>query len=209
MTDNTDRYAGNYYSANRYTCILDEGAYTPANSLDYTGRLVHIGSFATPLAVGDAVAISNDTGATHSACKGLPLVERPVNGEALVIGTVVEIKRFGNYPTAASQADTLAKRLTGRYYNTAIVEFNFGTKIKTVTVKCDGTHAVTQGDGSTLKYGIGDSVAALAYNIGVEIFDVVASGGTGIIPLHYVPAGTNGDLYSCAVLYTGAVTAQT
>lgn len=210
MTDNTDRYAGEYVNSwNRYTCILDEGAYTPADTYDSTGRLRKGGTFASPVAVGDAVALSTDTGATHAACKGLVLVTRPSNGTALIIGKVVEIKKFGNYPSTAAKADTLAERLAGGYYNKAIVEFNIPAKVETVTVKCDGSHAVTPGTGTTLKYGITDSVAALAYNQGKIIYDVVASGGTGVIPLHYVPAGSSGDLYSCSVMYTGLPTAQT
>lgn len=207
-TDNTSRYAGDYNSGQRYTCILDEGAYTPANTYDFTGRLIHAGTFATPLAIGDAVAISNDTAATFAACKGDPLVERPVNGEALIIGKIVQIKRFGNYPATAGLADTLAKRLAAGYYNKAIVEFNFSTKLEAITVMCDGSHPTVQGVGSTLVYDISESVAALAYNQGKIIYYQAASGGVGLIPLHYVPAGSNGDTYTCLVAYTGLTLAQ-
>ncbi|MFA6727557.1 MAG: hypothetical protein WCS17_04985 [Prevotella sp.] len=203
MTDNSSVYAGDYSSGQRYTCILDEGAYTPADTYDFTGRLVPGGSFATPIAIGDAVAISTDTAGTYAACRGLPLVTRPGNGTTLLIGKVVEVAVFGNYPSTAAQADTLAERLAGGYYRKAIVEFNFSTKLEAITVKCDGSNAVTQGDGSTLKYGITDSVAALAYHHGKIIYDVVASGGSGLIPLHYVPSGSSGDLYTCLVMYTG------
>lgn len=203
MTDNTSLYAGEYNSGQRYTCILDEGTYTPADTFDFTGRLVHGGTFASLIAVGDAVAISTDTAATYAASRGLPVVTRPATGTTLLIGKVVGIEIFGNYPSSSTQSDSLSERLAGGYYRKAIVEFNFSTKLEAVTVKCDGIHAVTQGDGTTLKYGITDSVAALAYQSGKIIYDVVASGGTGLIPLHYVPAGSNGDLYTCLVMYTG------
>ncbi len=203
MTDNTSLYAGDYNSGQRYTCILDEGAYTPADTIDFTGRLTPGGSFAAPIILGEAVAISTDTAGTYTACRGLPLVTRPSNGTTLIIGKVVEIEVFGNYPTTAAQADTLAERLAGGYYRKAIVELNFSTKLEAITVKCDGSHAVTQGNGSTLKYGITDSIAARAYQHGKIIYDAAESGGSGLIPLHHVPAGSSGDLYTCLVMYTG------
>jgi hypothetical protein len=39
--------------------------------------------------------------------------------------------------------------------------------------------------------------------------DSAASGGTGLIPFHYVAAGTDGDTSSCLVGVTGLITAVT
>jgi hypothetical protein len=202
-TDNTSKYAGFYATKERHTCILDEGAYTPADSEDYTGRVVHVGTWATPISVGEPVALSNDSGNTYAATKGLILVERPVAAEALVIGRVVEIEKFGNYPATAGVADTLTKRLAAKYRRTAKVELNFGNKIEEVTILCDGSNALVPGVGATIKLDVSESVAAKK-----PIYAQCASGGTGIIPLHAVPAGSAGDTYSCLVLYTGFTTTQ-
>lgn len=203
MTDNTSNYAGYYRSKERYTCLLDEGAITPGTTFDTTGRLIDSCSFATPIAEGEPVALSNDTANTFSATNGLVLVERPQTGEALVIGSVVTIEKFGNIPATAAAADTLTKRLAGKYRRVAGIEFNFSNKIEEVTIVCDGSHAIVPGVGTTLIQDISASVAA-----GKPVYAAVASGGTGIIPLNYVPAGTVGDLYTCLVMYTGFTTSQ-
>ena len=203
MTDNTSKYAGYYASKERYGCILDEGAITLGTALDTTGRSIQTCSFATPLAEGAPVALSNDVANLYSATGGMILVEKPVNAEALVIGRIVTITKMGNLPATDAGADSLAKRLAGKYRRTAGIEFNFSNKIEEVTIVCDGTHAIVPGVGTTLQLDISASEAIKA-----PVYAAVASGGTGVIPLNYVPAGTAGDTYTCLVMYTGFTTAQ-
>lgn len=203
VTDATSKYAGNYASKERYTALLDEGALTPATALDFTGRSISTVTFATPLAEGDAVALSNDVENTFAATKGTILVERPVAAESLVIGKIVTIEKYNNHPATAGVADTLAKRLAAKYRRTAGIEFNFGNKIEEVTIVCNGANAIVPGVGTTLILDVSASVAA-----GKPIYAAAANGGTGVIPLHAVPAGGAGDTYSCLVLYTGFTTTQ-
>jgi hypothetical protein len=204
MTDYTEKYAGNYSSREKYTALLDEGTCTPATVLDATGRSIQSCTFATPLAEGEPVALSNSSDNTFAATKGNILVERPVAGEALVIGKIVTIQKFSNFPAAATAADTLAERLSGGYRRSAGIELNFSNKIETVTIVCNGATAIVPGVGTTLLLDIDASTAA-----GEPVYAATAAGtGTGVIPLHAVPAGQNGDLYKCSVMYTGFTTTQ-
>src|SRR5665647_1641860 len=157
VTDNTSKYAGNYASKERYTCLLDEGAVTPTTALDFTGRSIPIVTFATPIAEGEGVALSNDAANTFAATKWTILVERPVAAEALVIGKIVTIEKYNNHPATAGVADTLTKRLAAKYRRTAGIEFNFGNKIEEVTVVCDGSNAVVPGVGTTLIFDVSAS----------------------------------------------------
>jgi len=206
MTDNTSTIAGNYPGGIRITCILDEGAPTVStNTYDRAGLSQTALTWASELKEGDLVAISNDTAGTYAACNGIPLVEVPQNGETLVIGRIVSPPRLMKFPATSSEADTLAKRLSGKYYRTALVELWGGiTKIMAATFVCNGTNACVQGVGATLKLGISASVAA-----GNLVFGAAASGGAGVIPFHYAPAGTSGDTYTVLVGITDLMTAQT
>jgi hypothetical protein len=206
MTDATSTFAGNYAGGLRVTCILDEGAPT-VSSKTYApdGTYKYGTTWASELEEGDYVAISNDTAATFSACKGVPLVEKAVNGETFVIGKIVSTPKLQKQPLTDAAADTLAERLAGGYYRTANVEIMGGiTKIEKATVMCDGSNATTPGTGTTLKFNITSGYASGGLQL-----DSAASGGVGIIPFHYVPAGTDGDTYSCLVGITGLLIAVT
>ena len=108
-------------------------------------------------------------------------------------------------PAASADADTLTERFAGKYYRVAIVEFYGGiTKLKDAEIMCNGSNACVQGVGTTLKYNITSGSAD--HDL---CFDSEASGGTGVIPFHYVAAGTDGDTYTALVGITGLLTAAT
>jgi hypothetical protein len=207
MTDNTSEIAGNYGQGQTITCILDEGAITPGTGIDAYGREQATYAFATGLAEGDWVALSNDAANTYAATGGLILVEKPVNGEALVIGRIVGTPTaLKKVPATADAADTLAKRLAGGFYRKArveIVAFPIGS-IKKFTVYSDGSNATVPGVGSTLKLSITGTYANHA-----GYLDSASQDGVGIIPLHGVPAGTDGDTCSILAVVTGMLRAVT
>lgn len=207
MTDNTSEIAGNYGQGQTITCILDEGAITPGTGIDAYGREQATYAFATGLAEGDWVALSNDAANTYEATGGLILVEKPVNGETLVIGRIVGTPTaLKKVPATAAEAADLSDRLAGGFYRKArveIVAFPIGS-IKKFTVYSDGTNATVPGVGTTLKLSIAGTYANHA-----GYLDSAADSGVGIIPLHNVPAGTDGDTCSILAVVTGMLLAVT
>lgn len=209
MTDNRSTIAGTYKGTGPIVeCILDEGAPTyRGKQLMPTGETIDVCVFANPLEEGQVVAISNDTANTFVATEGMPVVEVPVDSETLVAGKIVSTPQQKRFPSSTdADDDTLAERLTGGYYRTALVEFHIPGKVVAADIMCDGSHALVPGVPGTINYNItsGKATGARGYK-----FDSVASGGVGCIPLHYVPAGTDGDLYTAAVLLTGLLFSAT
>jgi hypothetical protein len=205
-TDGRSDIAGQYGPRGpRIVCILDEGAITvTSGAFDGYGESQTVYTLQTQLYEHDWVAISNDTAATFTACNGMPLVEKAVDGETLVIGRIIGTPEWEVKPASSAAADTLAKRLAGKYYRKAVVECVAFLSVQKATVMCDGSHACVQGVGSTLKFNITGG-----YADHVLSFDSVASGGVGVVPLHYVAAGTDGDEYNILVGITGMLTAAT
>lgn len=210
MTDNTSDIAGNYGQGQTITCILSEGDITMSVGIDEYGGERNQYAFSAGLAEGDLVALDNSTSNTFAATGGLLLVERAQNGEGLVIGKIVgtptALKVSPATAAIATAANTVALRLAGKYYRKARVEimsFPIGA-IKKFTVYSNGSNATVPGVGTTLKVSIAGTYA----NHG-NYLDSAASGGTGIIPLHAVPAGTDGDTCDILAVITGLMTAVT
>lgn len=208
MTSYESTIAGNYKGTGpRIECILDEGAPTRhANSMMPTGETLTVITWASQLEEGQVVALSNDVACTYSATEGSPVVEKAVDSESLVIGQIVskpELKGFA--PTDAS-ANDLSERLAAKYYRTAIVEFHIPGRVVAAQFMANGTNACVPGVGATLKANI--TKMYTADNDGY-FFDAAASGGVGVIPLHYAPAGTDGDTYTVLCLLTGLLASVT
>ena len=111
-----------------------------------------------------------------------------------------------NTPATDAAANDLDERLDGKYYRCANVEIMGGiTSIQEATVMCDGGNATAPGVGTTLKFNITSGYAAN----GKLQFDTASSGGTGVIPFHTVPTGTDADTYTCLVGITGLMTSVT
>lgn len=208
MTDNQSNIAGSYRGTGPVIeCILDEGAPTVTNVTHMeTGETLRTLVFASPLEEGMVVALSNDTANTYTATEGMPVVERAANGETLVIGQIVSTPKLKAFPANSAAADTLAERLAGKYYRTALVEIHVPGRIVAAQIMCDGSHALVPGVMSTLKFNI-----TSAYTSGARgyYFDAVESGGVGGIPLHYVAAGTDGDLETALILLNNPIIAAT
>lgn len=203
MADNTSSVAGMYGLGKTYTAILDEGAITITTDVDAYGREQTVYPGASPVPEGFPVALVNSSENTFTATGGNILVESPVNAEGLVIGRIVGTPTGRQKsPATAAAADSLTKRLSGKYFKQARLELLVPHEcIKKAKVVCDGTNATIPGVGTTLKV---DTSASLA-DRGL-VFVQCASGGTGVIPLHYVPAGTAGDTYTIGVIITGLMT---
>lgn len=202
MTDSSDNIAGMYPTKGPViTCILDEGAPTVTASGTYLGMdnvTRKVLTWATPLARGNMVAISNDTACTWAATNGLPVMEKPVNGETFVIGRLISTPSVFNEPSNSAAADTLAERLAGGFFRTGLVEIYGGiTAVLKAEVYLDGTNGFTVGQCTTLKHNLtGD----YADDNTIEIQLVTAaSGGVGIFAFHYGADGTAGDILNCLV----------
>ena len=175
-------------------CILDEGTITVANTAyDRANTKDKSYVFEYELEEGDYVALSNETDNTYVATGGIPVVERAITTEKLVIGKLVSMpKVLRELPATSGVADSWTKRLAAKYYRIAKLQILAGiTEVTKATVMCDGSHACAIGVGDTLKLNIVDAYANHCLS-----FDSVTTGGTGVIPFHYVEAGSNGDEYT-------------
>lgn len=187
------------------TAILDEGAITVGTGFGVGGRKETMCTLAAELHEGDYVALSNDAASLFVETGGKPIVEKSVNGESLCIFEIVTIEPAENTPADTTAANSLAKRLAGKFYRKARVRVYGGiTAVVKADVMCDGTNATVPGVGATLVFNITSSYATHKL-----CFDSAAEGGTGVIPFHNVPAGSNGDLYNCTVGLTAAFLAAT
>ena len=207
MTAYDSTIAGTYKGTGPVVeCILDEGAPTRASAMMPDGQTLTVITWASGLEEGQAVSISNDTENTYAATEGAPVVEKAVNAESLMIGTIVTTPQLKGFPPTTASADTLVERLAAKYFRTALVEFHIPGKLVAAQVMADGSNATVPGVGTTLKANM-----AAMYTAGNRgyFFDSAASGGVGVIPFHYVPAGSNGDTYSCLCLLTGLLASVT
>lgn len=194
--------AGNYPGGIRLTCILDEGAPTiTTTAMNAMGTYENIWAWATPLKEGEIVALSNDTANTYDATGGIPVVERPVNTETLIIGQIVSSPKLMRSPTTTNaDTDTLAERLAGKYYRIAEVEIWPFMKITKASVTtASSTNHVVPGVATTLNYDI--SLGIVAGDEGLQL-KTAAANGVGIVPLHYVSDAAT-SIYSCLVGITG------
>lgn len=207
MTDNRINIAGNFHTSPvpEITVILDEGNITVGTGLGMGGRKETMYTLAAELYEGDWVALSNDTANTASATGLKPVVEKAQNGEALCMFEIVSIDPAENYPASSAAADSLAKRLAGKFYRKARARVYGGvTAVVKADIMCNGSNACVPGVGATLVFNITSSYANHKLS-----FDSAANGGTGVIPFNYVAAGSDGDLASCLVGLTAEFTAAT
>ena len=209
MTDNTSAIAGSYAGSGPVIeCILDEGAPTyAATSIGQNGMLLKTATFASQLEEGMVVALSDDTANTYAATEGMPVVEKAANGESLVIGQIVSTPELKRFPSSTdTDDDTLAERLAGKYYRTALVELHVPGRVVKAEIMQDGSNALVPGVATTLNFNI-----TSAYTSGNRgyYFDSAEANGVGCIPMHYVAAGSNGDTASALVLLTGLLYAAT
>ena len=212
MTDNRTTIAGDYKGTGAVIeCILNEGVPTvTATTFMPDGKTIKTAVFgAAPygLEEGQVVALANDTENTYAATEGMPVVERAQDTESLVIGQIVSTPQWKAFPATSAVATPWATQLAGKYYRTALVEFHISGRIVCATIKHDGTRIVTPGVATTFAFGITDSYTTTYRGYW---FDMISDAhGVGCIPLHYIAAGSNGDLSDCLLLLTGLLHAAT
>jgi hypothetical protein len=209
MTSYDSTIAGSYRGSGPVIeCILDEGVTTYAATTYMPDGLTHkTFVFAEPLEEGQVVALSNNSACTYAATEGMPVVEKAVTTESLVIGQIVSTPKLHKFASATdADCDSLAERLAGHYYRTALVEIHIPGKVVKAQIMQDGTNACVPGVMTTLNFNI-----TSAYTSGNRgyYFDSGSANGVGGIPLHYVGTGVNGDTYSALVLLTGLLYAVT
>jgi len=212
VADNRTTIAGDYKGTGAVIeCILNEGVPTvTATTFMQTGESTKTAVFAAApygLEEGQVVALSNDAANTYAACEGMPVVERAQDTESLVIGQIVSTPKWKVFPATSGVATPWATQLAGKYYRTALVEFHIPGRVVCGTIKHDGTRVVTPGVGTTFAFGITDSYTTLYRGYW---FNMIADAhGVGCIPLHYIAAGTDGDLSDCLMILTGLLHADT
>jgi len=206
MADNTSNIAGDYPGGIRVTCVLDEGAPTIVDEMfGADGKYAAGYTYASPLKEGDVVALSNDVACTYATCGGIPCVELAVDGETLVLGRIVSTPKLQAMAANDATANTLAERLAGDYYRTALVEIWGGiTKVVAANVMQNGTNAVVVGQSTILHFNLTRATA-----LHELCFDCEASGGVGVVTMHYCAAGTDANTLTCLVGINGLLDAAT
>lgn len=201
MTDYRSNIAGDYPdNAPEISVWLNEGAITVVSAGYGAGmRSQTFCTFATELREGDWVALANDAECLYSTLGPLPVVEKAVNAESLTFIQLTGTPEPSKIPAATGDADTLAKRITGGYMRKCRAKIYGGiTGVKKATVMANGTNATIPGIATTLNFNITSAYAATTVKNKL-CFDSAAANGVGVIPLQYVPAGVDGDLYNCEV----------
>jgi len=212
VVDSSDNITGNYPTKGPIIpCILDEGAPTVVASgtvMDMQNITRKVLTWASPLARGNLVAISNDALCTWEATGGIPVMEQAVTTETLVIGKIVSTPGVFTEPANDAAAVTLDLRLAGGYYRTALVEIYGGiTCLQKAEVRLDGTHGFVVGQCTTLNHNLtGDYADDNTEEIQLI---TVASTGVGIVAFHYGASGTAGDILNCLVGINGPMYAVT
>lgn len=213
MTDNRTTIAGNYPGVGqKVKCILNEGVPTVTDGVFMPdGSTLRVASFAAApygLQEGQIVAISNDVANTAIATELMPVVERAQTGETLVFGIIRSTPKWSMMPASSAVATPWATQLAGKYYRTALVEVLVPGVILCATIMQDGVEALVPGVPTNGIFNIASAYADGARGLYLDM-TTGGAGGVGFIPLHYVAAGSDGDLADAAVLITGMMKAIT
>lgn len=193
MTDRTSNIAGDLSSGRLgIPCILEEGALTVADTYNEVGQKVTTASPAAPIAVEDLVYLIPGVKNLGAETRLNPVVAKLAAG-TFYAGVVTSTPRWVNVPKeslAFTDCDNgdWATILSGRYYRMATVVFFGVTGMFKGTITADGSNEVAIGAPGDLKW-----------DVSLGTFVPVNSGGTGLLPMHYVPTGVNLDLYSVMI----------
>jgi len=208
VTDTTSSIAGSYPQRFplRQTCILKEGTVTVVASGSAYSDIGDTGAtytFGSALAEGDIVALSDDSGNTYALSGGNPVVGRAETTESLVFGKIKTLPdKMENNPS--STESDWATLLAAGNYRVALVEVWMGiTKIEEAIVQSDGSNGVAIGVGTTLELNMADCYT------NHDLRFITGSHGTGVIPFHYMAAGSAGDQATILVGITGPMYAVT
>jgi hypothetical protein len=178
-------------------CWLEEGNITvnAANTLEMKGRMQTqpTYSFATPLAKGDLVELCVSVYALYADLLGKPLVTA-VSSSGGIIGQILDYPEPLQYrPANSTAANSVTKRVTGRYYRMAPVRID---ALGYETVAVDGT----AGGGTGGPILVGDR---LDYDISAANY--IKGTTSPLVSCHYAAAGS---MYVGALRLPGIVTTQ-
>ena len=192
-TDYTSDIAADLEAASfKMTCILEEGALTVADGYNSRGQKETMVTPAAPIEKDDLVYLIAGTKNLFVETAGMPVVAKLAAG-TFYAGRVTSTPEW-KYTPAASMDFTdcdnadWAAILAGKYYRKASVEFFGITGAFGGTVTADGSNEVAIGVPGDLKW-----------DVSLGTFVPAASGGTGLLPMHYVPAGSSGDTYTIMI----------
>lgn len=178
--------AGDYIKGGvKRTCWLDEGAITITNTRGLGGGYVPGVSGAAEISNGMAVMVSTDTGNTWANTNGDPVVTRVADSTDTIVGIVIsepeEMPRKPATQTIATAANTIARRLAGRYLRSATVWFPNVTAMTVATLNCANGANVVPGTKEILTL----DVSACNADGGIFVNDVASGGSPNIVSMHY------------------------
>ena len=192
-TDRTSNIAGDLDASYfKMSCILEEGTLTVGTGYNIGGQKVTTVTPAAPIVKEDLIYLIPGEKNLYAETKGLPVVAKLAAG-TFYAGRVTSTPQW-KVPPAASKTFTdcdnadWAAILAGNYYRTASVEFFGVTGAFKGTVTADGSNEVDIA-----------AIIDLKWDVSLGTFIPVASGGAGLLPMHYVPTGVSTDTYSIMI----------
>lgn len=189
------------------TCLLEEGAVTVSTAYGIGGGSAATYAFAAEITKGMVVTVSTDTGNTWAATAGSVLVSRIANAADLVMGVVISEPEWTKKPATTAAADSLAKRLTGKFLRAATVWFPNVTAMTKANLLTADASATVPGTLSTLIL----DVSVCNASGGITVNDIATAGGSAnMCSMHYVGKVAAGTTTPIMIAFLGGKTiAQT
>jgi hypothetical protein len=200
-------YAADYTDGGvKRTCLLDEGAVTVSTGYGLGGGSQQTRTFASEITKGMVVSVSTDTSNTVALTFGSVLVNRIANSTDLVVGIVIsEPIDMVRKPVNTAAADSLAKRLAGRFLRAATVWFPNITAMTQATLTCTDAVATVPGTLSTLILDVSACNAAG----GLFLNDIASGGSANMCSMHYQAKSASAVVPIMIAFLGGKTVAQT
>jgi len=194
-----DQYAGDVgYLGIPYSCYLYEGhIQLKSGRIGRTGRKHTDVDYESELHEGDLVEIYSDSALTYGACRGLPVLREATAVDGFV-GEIVTIEPAKNLPANEDEVTSLATMLSQDLLRRATVEI-YGlqaTMLRECLIPANGEGALNIEPGASDK---------LAWDVSAGKWKYVASGGLGVVPMHYLAGSTSVDVTGPVLLGLGPI----
>ena len=194
-----DQYAGDVgYLGIPYSCYLYEGhIQLKSGRIGRTGRKHTDVDYESELHEGDLVEIYSDSALTYGACRGLPVLREATAVDGFV-GEIVTIEPAKNIPATENEVTSLATMLSQDLLRRATVEI-YGlqaTMLKDVLIPANSSGAFTIAPGAFDNVG---------WDVSAKQWKYVASGGLGLVPMHYLAGSTSVDVTGPMLLGLGPI----
>lgn len=186
------------------TCLLEEGNVTVSTAYGIGGGSAKTYTFASEIKKGTVVVVSTDTANTWANTGGSILVTQPANGNDFIIGIVISEPEFTKKPATSGAADSLAKRIAGKFHRSATVWFPGVTGMTKGTLKCANAANVVPGT-ANLKLDVSEVTAGG----GITVNDAASGGSANVIPLHYQAQSASAVVPIMLAFVGGSFVAQT